>query len=94
LPDATPPLPLVYMNSTMAECRGSELRSFHPEPALTCPDSLHCLVGIFVCIFLLGDATDFVHVLSGHLCLFFREMSILILDPYFNCITCLYIIEL
>jgi hypothetical protein len=42
----------------------------------------------------LGDATDFVHVLSGHLCLFFREMSILILDPYFNCITCLYIIEL
>lgn len=96
-----PSAPLVYTNPTMPECRGSELRwSSHPEPALTCLHSLQPSgnaagsLWVFICVFLLGNAADFVHVLSGHLCLLFREMSIRILGPYFNWIICLYIIEL
>lgn len=34
------------------------------------------------------------HVLVGHLCIFFGELSIQVLSPFFNWLVCLFIVEL
>lgn len=51
------------------------------------------LLAVFICIFLITNDVKCFLMLSGHLRILFGEMSIQVLRPFTNGVTCLFIVE-